>query len=136
MGFYVPGSSGWFIWNHGYPVAGFVDAPADIASNIDRASGQNKGHSFFNVRGPDDIGENSIFDSANDVSPGHSGGPAFSPNYPDSAGGPYELGIFTNERCGQCITDGSTNDRIYPMMSRRMTTTLAGLILDKRSLYP
>lgn len=135
MGYYVPGSSGWFVYNHGYPGCGYGWSPAGCVANT--AYGQSVGHSFFNVRGPDAIGENTIFNSANDISPGHSGGPAFSPSYPDTAGGPYELGVITNEMCGTCNEAGiPANDKTYPAMSRRMTTTLAGLITDKRNLYP
>jgi hypothetical protein len=110
-------------------------SPANCVANT--AYGQNVGHSFFNVRGPDQIGENAIFNSANDMSPGHSGGPSYSPTYPDSAGAPYVLGLVTNEMCGTCNEPGvPANDKTYPMMSRRMTETLFALISDKKAAYP
>ena len=100
-----------------------------------RVYGQNTGHSLFNFRGDVD-GENSIFNTANDSSGGHSGGPIHSPTYPDS-NGPYVLAVVTNGMCGQCGPgEASQNDITYPAMVRRMTAALARLTTAKRVARP
>lgn len=134
MGYWVPGT-GWLARNDGYPVCGLSDSPSNCNSNPNRVYGQNVARPVVDHRGTVG-GETTIFNTANDISPGHSGSPIWSPTYPDS-NGPYVLGHITNQMCGTCNEFGvSEHDRKYPTMARRMTAALAGFITDKRTLYP
>ena len=133
MGYYVPGSSGWFARVDGYPVCGLAASPVACANW--RVFGQDVGHSIVNFRGIVD-GEPTIFNTANDISGGHSGGPILSPTYPDS-NGPYILAVVTNEMCGTCNEPGLTvEEKTYPTMVRRITPALAGFMTEKRTQWP
>jgi hypothetical protein len=133
MGYWVPGSSGWFARVDGYPACGFPASPANCVNQ--RVFGQDIGHSIVNFRGVVD-GETTIFNTANDISTAHSGGPILSPTYPDS-NGPYILAVVTNEMCGTCNEPGtSLQDKTYPTMVRRMTAALAGFMTEKRAQWP
>jgi len=141
MGYWLPATSGWFARIDGYPGCGAGDSPcSNPASNCtcveESVYGQNVGHSTFNWRGYIN-GEPTIFNTANDISPGHSGGPIWSSSYPDT-NGPYVLGIVTNEMCGRCDATENVpaNDKTYPTMAFAMTSWVAGLITDKRTHYP
>ncbi|HEX2875892.1 MAG TPA: trypsin-like serine protease [Polyangiaceae bacterium] len=133
MGYWLPTTSGWWARIDGYPACGLASSPAGCVANS--VYGQDTPHSTFNWRGAVN-GEWTIFNTANDISPGHSGGPIWSATYPD-ANGPYVLGVVTNEMCSTCAPgEGSANDNTYPTMARAMTSDLAGLITDKRAQFP
>ncbi|HEX2875595.1 MAG TPA: trypsin-like serine protease [Polyangiaceae bacterium] len=134
MGFWVAPEGGWYARIDGYPGCAYADAPSGCVAG--RAYGQDIGHSLFNFRGLVG-GEKTIFQSANDTSPGHSGGPIWSSSYPDS-NGPYVLGIVTNSMCATCAAPETptANDKTYPTMNWKMTAAVAGIITDKIALYP
>jgi hypothetical protein len=133
MGYWLPTSTGWFARIDGYPACGLPESPSSCVN--DSVYGNTTGHSTFNWRGAVS-GENTIYNTANDMSPGHSGGPVVSSNYPNS-NGPYVLGVVTNQMCGTCNEIGLPDDeKTYPSMIFAMTSWVAGVIDDGRINYP
>jgi V8-like Glu-specific endopeptidase len=146
MGYWVPGESAMtnnnYARNDGYPIfCGEIPwAPSNCSSNPNTVYGETAGRAsarFRGLGGSDNI--NLIFNTANDIGPGHSGGAVWSNVYPNGTGGPYVLAISTNEMCGTCSppeTGYTADDRAYPAMHRRMSPWLGGFITDKRVQYP
>jgi hypothetical protein len=134
MGYWLPATGGWFARLDGYPLCFFDDAPAGCLDG--GVYGETSGHSTFNWRGVVNS-EATVFNTANTMSSGHSGGPIVSSNYPDT-NGPYVLGIVTNEMCGRCPASDpySQNDKTWPTMANAMTSWVAGLITAARADYP
>ena len=142
-GYYVPGSSDMtstpIARNDGYPICGYPHSPASCAGNT--AYGETLARAAYNFRGPDpgDGNANTVFNTGNDVNPGHSGGAIWSMTYPNSTGGPWVLGLFTNEFCATCPASDpnlSAADRQFPTMNRRITPWLAGFITSTKASYP
>ena len=137
MGYWVPATSGWTSRTDGYALCGDADSPSPggAACVPQRAYGQNAGMNTFNHRGVV-AGETTVYNTSNDTSRGHSGAAIWSSTYPDSSG-PYVLGVVTNHMCGTCNEPGiSPDDKTYPTMVFRMTSSLAGTITNLRTTYP
>jgi V8-like Glu-specific endopeptidase len=142
-GYYVPGSTAMtgnsYARNDGYPGCGYGWSPSGCAANT--LYGETVGRGSYNFRGPDPGDSNAftIFNTGNDVGPGHSGGPIWSRAYPDSTG-MWTLGIVTTEFCGLCTTTENSGlpstDIAYPTMVRRITPWLGGFITNNRASYP
>ncbi len=142
MGYWAPGQTAMqnnaYARNDGYPGCGSSDAPSGCTANT--VYGETVGHTSVLFRGPDPGDGNYplIFQTSNDTSPGHSGGPIWSNVYPNTTGGPYVLAIYTNLMCGQCIAsgDGSASDKANPTMVRSMSPWLGGFINTQRVNFP
>ena len=142
-GYYVPGGTDMttnnYARNDGYPACGLGWSPSGCVANT--PYGETVGRASYNFRGPDpgDGNAATVFNTGNDMTPGHSGSAIWSNTYPD-ASGPYALALITNEFCGLCTTAEnpgySTTDKQYPTMVRRITPWLAGFITNNRASYP
>lgn len=137
MGYWVPGSTDMeqnaYARNDGYPGCGNSASPSGCTSN--RAYGETVGRTSVLFRGPDTSGSLAIFQTGNDTSVGHSGGPIWSDEYPNSTGGPYVLAIFTNQLCGTCTGESGTT-LTHPTMVRRITPWVGGFITTQRTSFP
>lgn len=135
MGYWIPGTiteTSAVSRQYGYPECGIPnESPTGCVAN--RAYGDNFNCYFSNFRSLD-AGYYAVFDHGCDTSAGHSGGALWS-DYPGS-GGPYVIGINTNEYCAGSTGVGNCSGYAFPNGGGLITGNIASILSNLRAAYP